>query len=87
MTDIATWVQCFATYVGVLAGMSLEAIPELMAYLVHMVRVSQDFDSLGWVNYDSAFRRQAASTRKRQTGEPVPVFHLFLWSRPDQQTL
>ena len=70
VTDIATWVQCFATYVGVLAGMSLEAIPELMAYLVHMVRVSQDFGSLAWVNYDSAFHHQAASTRKRQTGEP-----------------
>ena len=62
VTDTANWVQCFATYVGVLAGTSPEAIPELMAYLVHIMRVSQDFGSLAWVNYDSAFRRQAAST-------------------------
>ena len=46
VTDIATWVQCFATYVGVLAGTSPEAILELMAYLVHIVRVSQNFGSL-----------------------------------------
>ena len=89
VTDIATWVQCFATYVGVLAGMSLEAILELMAYLVHMVQVSQDFGSLAWVNYDSAFRRLAASTRKRQWSRVNPSLYsiLFLWSRPDQQAL
>ena len=40
--------------------------PELMAYLVHNVRVSQDFGSLAWVNYDLAFCRQAASTGNRQ---------------------
>ena len=55
VTGIATWVQCFATYVGVLAGTNPEAIQELMAYLVHIVRVSQDFGSLACVNYDSAF--------------------------------
>ena len=36
------------------------AVPELMAYTGTIVRVSQDYDGLGWVRYDSAFRRQAA---------------------------
>ena len=66
MTNIATWVQCFAKYMGVLAGTSLGAHTELMAYLVHIVQVSQDFGSLAWVNYDSAFRLQATSTENRQ---------------------
>ena len=69
--------------------MSLEAIPELMAYLVHMMRISQDFGSLAWVNYDSAFRHQAASTRKRQLSRVNLSLYsiLFLLSRPDQQAL
>ena len=80
MTDIATWVQCFATYVGVLAGTTPEAIPELMAYLVHIVRVSQDFGSLAWVNYDSAFRRQAASTGNRQWSRVNPSLYSICFS-------
>ena len=40
-TDIAMWIQCFASYVGVLLGTSPEAVPELMAYLVHIVRVAK----------------------------------------------
>ncbi len=34
VTDTHTWVQCFATYVGVLAGRYPESIVELMAYLI-----------------------------------------------------
>ena len=37
-------------------------IPELMAYLATIVRVSQDYSGLAWVRYDAAFRRQAALT-------------------------
>jgi hypothetical protein len=55
VTEICTWVQCFGTYVAVL-------IPELMAYMATIVRVSQDFAGFGWVRYDAAFRRQAALT-------------------------
>ena len=65
LTDIATGVQCFATYVG-FSRDDPEDIPKLMAYLVHIVWVSQDFGSLAWVNYDSAFCRQAVSTGNRQ---------------------
>ena len=80
VTDIATWVQCFATYVVVLAGTSPEAILELMAYLVHIVRVSQDFGSLAWVNYDSVFRRQPASTGNRQWSRVNPSLYSICFS-------
>ena len=35
-------------------------IPELMAYMATIVRVSQDFSGLAWVQYDTVFRRHAA---------------------------
>ena len=36
-----------------------------MAYMIQIVRVSQDFGGLAWVNYDLAFHRQAAATGNR----------------------
>ena len=39
-----------------------QLIPELVAYMSTIVWVTQDFSSLAWVRYDTAFRRQAAMT-------------------------
>ena len=62
VTDIFTWLQCYGTYVSVLGRHTPEAIPELLAYMGTIVRVSQDFQGLAWVRYDAGFRRQAALT-------------------------
>lgn len=80
VTDLASWVQCFATYVGVLAGSSPEAVPELMAYLIQIVRVNQDFGGLAWVNYDLAFRRQAAATGNRSWSKINPSLYSICFS-------
>ena len=62
VTDIFTWLQCYGTYVSVLAPLYPEHVPELMAYMTTIIRASQDYAGLAWVRYDSAFRRQAALT-------------------------
>lgn len=62
VVDIHTWVQCFWTYVATWALQAPQLIPELMAYLATIVRVSQDYTGLAWVRYDTAFHRQAALT-------------------------
>ena len=62
VTDIFTWLQCFGSFTAVLATHNPGMIPELMAYMGTIVRVSQDFAGLAWVRYDEAFRRQAALT-------------------------
>ena len=62
VTDIFTWLQCFCSFVGVRAQPNPELVPELMAYMTTIVRVSQDYPGLAWVQYDAAFRRQAALT-------------------------
>ncbi len=41
VTDIVSWSQCFAIYVGILAGTSPGSVPELLAYMVHMLQVSR----------------------------------------------
>ena len=60
--DIFTWVQCFGLYMSVLAPQHPDRIPELMAFQSTIVRASQDYAGLAWVQYDSAFRQQAALT-------------------------
>ena len=65
VTDLVTWTQCFAVYVAVMAGKHPEAVPELMAYLISIVRASQDYTGAAWVRYDAAYRRQAASNGNR----------------------
>ena len=66
VTEIFTWVQCFCTYASVLSGSSPEAVPELLAYLVTITRVSQDYVGLAWVRYESSFCRLAAVTGDRR---------------------
>lgn len=75
VTDIMSWVQCFAVYTSVMASKNPEAVPEMLAYLVCILRTSQDFGGLAWVNYDSAFRRQAAATGNRQWSRVNPSLY------------
>ncbi len=77
VTDFHTRLQCFALYCGVLGKHNPSAIPEIMAYLVTISRMSQDFSGLAWVRYDSAFRRNAAATGNRKWSAINPTYYLF----------
>jgi len=62
MTEIFTWLQSYASYVSVRTAKAPQLVPELLAYMSTVIRVSQDYSGLAWVRYDAAFRRQAALT-------------------------
>ena len=64
--DIKIWVQCFACYMGVVAIKSPQRIPELLAYLIQIVRVNQEFEGSGWAVCDETFCRQAAVSGNQQ---------------------
>ena len=53
--------QCFAYYVGVLASSKPALVPDLMAYMISIIRASQEFEGSAWTVYDDAYRRQAAT--------------------------
>ena len=65
VTDILTWLQCFGIYVGVLTKQYPEAVLELMAYMVVIIKASQRYAGLAWVNYGTLYRRQAAAKKWR----------------------
>ena len=66
VTDVNTWVQCFAVYSSVLSRKHPEVVPELLAYMVSIMKAGSEYAGLAWAQYDSAYRRQAASTGNRR---------------------
>ena len=86
VTEIFTWLQCFCTYVSVLASKHPESMPELMAYIITITRVSQDFAGMAWVRYDAAFRRQAAITGNRRWSQINPSLYSICFTGRAQQT-
>ena len=63
--DVSVWLQCFAAFIGLVAKSSPEAVPALMAYMISIIRASQEYEGSAWAAYDAAFRRQAAATGQR----------------------
>jgi len=61
--DIHVWLQCFAVYVAVMSARWPKQVPEMMAYMMHIIRTSQEYEGLSWFIYDEAYRRQAAATK------------------------
>ena len=66
VADVMVWLQCYAQYVGILLSQFPEAVPEVMAYQVGVLRAYLEFEEGAWAAYDIAFRRQAAATGLRK---------------------
>ena len=63
--DIKVWIQCFASYVRVVAANEPERVADLLGYMINIIRASQDFEGSAWVTYDNTFRRQAANNKQK----------------------
>ena len=85
--DINVWLQCFALYVSVMANKSPQHIPELMAYMVSILRASQQYEGLAWTMYDAAYLRQATATGHKEWSKVNPSLytgcHLTVNEDPD----
>ena len=46
MEDILTWVQCFTTYVAILSTKFPEAVPDLMTYMLSIIRAYQEYERI-----------------------------------------
>ena len=53
--DLATWVQCFALYMAVLAPHQPSRIPNLMVYMSGIAKASQKYNWPSWLVYDQNF--------------------------------
>ena len=64
VTDIFSWLQCYATYVAVLAPYEPSAIPELMAYMGFIIRVLSGNSAINGTLFTMNFSGRAAGTRR-----------------------
>lgn len=58
--DLLSWVQCFSTYLAVVATQHPERVKQLLAYQTLIVCEGRHCGGKGWLAYDSMFRQQAA---------------------------
>ena len=50
-------------------------VPELMAYMISILRASQEYEGLAWATYDAAYHRQAAATGHKQWSKVNPSLY------------
>ena len=53
--DLSTWVQCFVVYLGVMSKKHPAAVPEMLAYMLTIIRAAQEFEDSAWILYDAAY--------------------------------
>lgn len=76
VTELKTWVQCFAIYVGVVSLRHPEVIADMMAYMVMIVKVAEEYAALAWVRYDEA--SAARLQQRRMPSGPKLTHHCLL---------
>lgn len=59
--DIHQWVQCFNTYISVVAIRHPERVRDLLSYSSIIVRAAREYYDTPWLGYDSHVRRHAAA--------------------------
>ena len=61
ISDILQWLQAFSIYASVLVSTCPWRASDLFAYQRFILRTYSQFWGLAWLNYDEAFRRDAAA--------------------------
>ena len=61
IASIAEWVQAFIVYMAALVSEHPSATLELLAYMLTIIKASQQYDSLYWHSYDTNYRITAAA--------------------------
>ncbi len=58
--DLPTWLQCFGCYMAVITARSPARMPDLLGYMLTIVKASQKYKWPSWVVYDQNFRLEPA---------------------------
>ena len=85
--DLATWMQCYATFTAVIAFKNPARLPDLMAYMIIIAEASQKFAWPSWVVYDQNFRQEAACSTSSQGARVDPSGRTSAFRMRGGQTL
>jgi len=75
VTDIISWSQCFLVYMAVMHKKFPDKVPNMIAYMLTIVRAQQEFEDPGWRIYDHNYRLKAAASGNQNWAELDP--HLY----------
>ncbi len=73
--DYATWSQCYALYVAVLASHRPNRLGDLMGYQSLIARVSKKYKWPAWIIYDQNFRQEAAGNPDQPWAKAYPSLY------------
>ena len=75
ISNLTTWVQCYASYAAIVADAHPLRVRDLFAYLRLIVREAQRHAGEGWRAYDVVFRKLAATYPTIPRGQPLPSLY------------
>ena len=58
--DLLSWVQCFGTFIAIMASVYPGKVRQLLAYQTLIIREGRRLGGNGWRSYNTMFRQQAA---------------------------
>ena len=70
VTDLAVWMQCYASLISVLIEKYPQYTKHFLAYMATITTGYKRFKGLCWVAYDTAYRRKAAGVTWINTSIP-----------------
>ncbi len=73
--DYATWSQCYALYIAVLASHRPNRLGDLMGHQSLIARVSKKYKWPAWVIYDQNFRQEAAGNPDQPWAKANPSLY------------
>ena len=79
--DIYTWIQCFAIYMAAMAKHDPGSIPEMLAYMLTIMKAQKEFKEPAWRLYDEAYLEKAAATGNRKWDQIDPLLYNQIFTR------
>ena len=77
VTDRLTWVECFTSYITVLTTYMPNRSRDLLSYMALIIRMAKRYSGNCWLNYDRAFRLEAAASNIRDWSKLKPDLYSY----------
>ena len=84
--DILTWVECFTSYITVISASFPSRARDLLSYMALIILMAKRYTGNCWLNYDRAFRLEAAASNLRDWSQLKPDLYSYHTSVSSSET-